>query len=144
MNFTADTSTWTTTDAAGQETGSWGYDAYGTLAFSTPTSPSGYGAVHRRDNGAVGREGTVVRRGDGWLHDRGPGPGRNGGALRLRQRRPGERGGPAGLLFGSHICLLGHNPNGSCRGTSVLDVGDPWSQNNWIYTENYNRLQDEG
>jgi RHS repeat-associated protein len=34
--------TWLTTNQAGDQTGFWGYDAYGGLAFGTPTSPFGY------------------------------------------------------------------------------------------------------
>lgn len=42
MTYTPDGPTWLTTNAAGAETGFWGYDAYGTLAFGTPTSGFGY------------------------------------------------------------------------------------------------------
>ncbi|HUB69610.1 MAG TPA: RHS repeat-associated core domain-containing protein [Acidimicrobiales bacterium] len=34
--------TWLSTNAAGEETGFWGYDAFGTLSFGTPTSGFGY------------------------------------------------------------------------------------------------------
>jgi hypothetical protein len=34
-------------------------------------------------------------------------------------------------------CILGHNPNGSCRGTTIIDTADPWSQNNWFYKTGY-------
>jgi RHS repeat-associated protein len=42
MTFTQTDSTWLTTNAAGDETGFWGYDAFGNLAFGTPTSAFGY------------------------------------------------------------------------------------------------------
>ncbi|MHB1534616.1 MAG: LamG-like jellyroll fold domain-containing protein [Acidimicrobiales bacterium] len=42
LTYTPSDSTWISTNAAGDETGYWGYDAYGTLAFGTPTSPFGY------------------------------------------------------------------------------------------------------
>jgi RHS repeat-associated protein len=42
LTYTASDSTWLSTNQAGDETGFWGYDAYGTLAFGTPTSPFGY------------------------------------------------------------------------------------------------------
>ncbi len=42
MTYDPTGSTWLTTDAAGQERGFWGYDAFGTLAFGTPTSAFGY------------------------------------------------------------------------------------------------------
>jgi len=42
LTYSPSNSTWTSTDEAGDETGYWGYDAYGTLAFGTPTSPFGY------------------------------------------------------------------------------------------------------
>ncbi|MGA2037616.1 MAG: RHS repeat-associated core domain-containing protein, partial [Acidimicrobiales bacterium] len=42
MTYTASDSAWLTTNAAGDETGFWGYDAFGNLAFGTPTSPFGY------------------------------------------------------------------------------------------------------
>jgi RHS repeat-associated protein len=42
MTYTVSDSTWLTTNAAGDETGFWGYDAFGNLAFGTPASPFGY------------------------------------------------------------------------------------------------------
>jgi RHS repeat-associated protein len=42
MTYTHADSTWFTTNAAGDETGFWGYDAFGTLAFGAPTSAFGY------------------------------------------------------------------------------------------------------
>jgi RHS repeat-associated protein len=42
MTFTTADSTWFTTNAAGDETGFYGYDAFGTLAFGIPTSAFGY------------------------------------------------------------------------------------------------------
>ena len=43
MAYNSSGSTWVTTNEAGDLTGFWGYDAFGTLAFGTPTSPFGYG-----------------------------------------------------------------------------------------------------
>lgn len=42
LTYTPSDSTWISTNQAGDETGFWGYDAYGTLAYGTPTSPFGY------------------------------------------------------------------------------------------------------
>ena len=42
MTYAASDSTWLTTSSAGNQTGFWGYDAFGNLAFGTPTSPFGY------------------------------------------------------------------------------------------------------
>src|SRR5581483_2850479 len=42
LTYTPSNSTWLSTNQAGDETGFWAYDAYGTLAFGTPTSPLGY------------------------------------------------------------------------------------------------------
>jgi RHS repeat-associated protein len=42
MTFTSADSTWLTTNAVGDETGFYGYDAFGNLAFGTPTTPFGY------------------------------------------------------------------------------------------------------
>ncbi|MGD0808295.1 MAG: RHS repeat-associated core domain-containing protein, partial [Acidimicrobiales bacterium] len=42
LNYTQSDSTWLSTNAAGDETGFWGYDAFGILAFGTPTSAFGY------------------------------------------------------------------------------------------------------
>jgi RHS repeat-associated protein len=42
MTYTASDSTWLTTNPAGDETGFYGYDAFGNLAFGTPTSAFGY------------------------------------------------------------------------------------------------------
>jgi RHS repeat-associated protein len=42
MTYTTSDSTWLTTNSAGDETGFWGYDAFGNLAFGTPTPPFGY------------------------------------------------------------------------------------------------------
>ena len=42
FTYTPTDSTWITTNQAGDETGFWGYDAYGNLAFGTPTSHFGY------------------------------------------------------------------------------------------------------
>jgi RHS repeat-associated protein len=42
LTYTPANSSWITTNQAGQQTGSWGYDAYGTLAYGNPTSAFGY------------------------------------------------------------------------------------------------------
>jgi RHS repeat-associated protein len=42
MTYTPSDSSWLTTNSAGDQTGFWRYDAYGTLAHGTPTSPFGY------------------------------------------------------------------------------------------------------
>jgi RHS repeat-associated protein len=42
MTYTASDSIWLTTNGVGGETGFWGYDAFGNLAFGTPSSPFGY------------------------------------------------------------------------------------------------------
>ena len=46
MTFTPSDSSWLTTNAAGDATGFWRYDAFGTLAFGTPTSAFGYGGQY--------------------------------------------------------------------------------------------------
>ena len=42
MTYTPSDSSWLTTNNAGDETGFWRYDAYGTPTLGTPTSPFGY------------------------------------------------------------------------------------------------------
>ena len=42
LSYTPSNDTWISTNQTGDETGYWGYDAYGTLAFGAPTSPFGY------------------------------------------------------------------------------------------------------
>ena len=42
MTYTPSDSSWLTTNEAGDETGFWRYDAFGTLAYGTPTSSFGY------------------------------------------------------------------------------------------------------
>jgi RHS repeat-associated protein len=42
LTYTPSDSTWISTNQAGDQTGFWGYDAYGTLSFGTPTSLFGY------------------------------------------------------------------------------------------------------
>jgi RHS repeat-associated protein len=42
LTYTPADSTWLTTNAAGDETGFYGYDAFGNLAFGTPTTAFGY------------------------------------------------------------------------------------------------------
>jgi RHS repeat-associated protein len=42
LTYTASDSSWLSTNQAGDETGFWRYDAFGTLALGTPTSPFGY------------------------------------------------------------------------------------------------------
>ncbi|HTW09474.1 MAG TPA: phage tail tip lysozyme, partial [Acidimicrobiales bacterium] len=42
LTYTPSDSSWLSTNEAGDETGFWRYDAFGTLAFGTPTSPFGY------------------------------------------------------------------------------------------------------
>ncbi len=42
MTYTAADDTWLSTNEAGDETGFWGYDAFGNLAFGNPTRPFGY------------------------------------------------------------------------------------------------------
>ena len=46
MTYTAADDTWLTTNAAGDETGLWGYDAFGNLAYGNPMSPFGYGGQY--------------------------------------------------------------------------------------------------
>lgn len=42
MTYVSADSTWITTNGAGDQTGFWGYDAYGTLAYGTPATAFGY------------------------------------------------------------------------------------------------------
>jgi len=42
LTYTGSNSTWISSNQAGDQTGNWTYDAYGTLSFGTPTSPFGY------------------------------------------------------------------------------------------------------
>ena len=42
LTYTPSNSTWISTNAAGDQTGYWAYDAYGNLATGTPASPFGY------------------------------------------------------------------------------------------------------
>ena len=42
LTYTPSDSSWLSTNQAGDETGFWRYDAFGTLAFGSPTSPFGY------------------------------------------------------------------------------------------------------
>jgi RHS repeat-associated protein len=42
LGYTPSGSSWLSTNQAGDETGFWRYDAFGTLAYGTPTSPFGY------------------------------------------------------------------------------------------------------
>jgi RHS repeat-associated protein len=52
MTYDPTDSTWLTTNAAGRETGFWGYDAYGALAFGSPTS--GFGFAGQYTDAATG------------------------------------------------------------------------------------------
>jgi RHS repeat-associated protein len=47
LTYTPADSTWLSTNAAGDETGFYGYDAFGNLAFGTPTSAFGYAGQYR-------------------------------------------------------------------------------------------------
>jgi RHS repeat-associated protein len=47
LTYTPASSTWVSANQAGDEAGSWGYDAFGTLAFGTPTSPFGYSGQYQ-------------------------------------------------------------------------------------------------
>jgi len=51
MSYSPSNSTWLTTNASGTETGLWGYDAYGTLTFGTPTSSFGYAGQYTGPSG---------------------------------------------------------------------------------------------
>jgi RHS repeat-associated protein len=42
LSYVSSDSTWFTTNVTGDETGFYGFDAYGNLAFGTPTSPFGF------------------------------------------------------------------------------------------------------
>jgi len=42
LTYTPSDDSWLTTNTAGDQTGYWQYDAYGTLAYGTPTTPFGY------------------------------------------------------------------------------------------------------
>jgi RHS repeat-associated protein len=42
LTYSESNDTWLSTNSAGDETGFWGYDAFGNLAFGTPTSSFGY------------------------------------------------------------------------------------------------------
>ncbi len=47
LTYTPSDDTWLTTNQVGDETGYWGYDAYGTVSFGTPTSPFGYSGQYQ-------------------------------------------------------------------------------------------------
>ena len=42
LTYSPSNDTWLSTNSAGDETGYWGYDAFGNLSFGTPTSAFGY------------------------------------------------------------------------------------------------------
>jgi RHS repeat-associated protein len=42
LTFSPSASTWLSSNSAGDQTGYWGYDAFGTLSYGTPTSAFGY------------------------------------------------------------------------------------------------------
>jgi RHS repeat-associated protein len=46
MTYTSSDSTWFTTNTAGDEVGLYGYDAYGALAFGSPTTAFGYASQY--------------------------------------------------------------------------------------------------
>ena len=46
LTYNPSDGTWISANAAGDETGFWGYDAYGSLLFGTPTSSFGYGGQY--------------------------------------------------------------------------------------------------
>ena len=50
LTYTPSNSTWISTNAAGDETSYWGYDAFGNLAFGAPTSPFGYSGQYTDAN----------------------------------------------------------------------------------------------
>ncbi len=47
LTYTPTNSTWVSTNQASAQTGYWGYDAYGTPATGTPTSPFGYSGQYQ-------------------------------------------------------------------------------------------------
>jgi YD repeat-containing protein len=61
LTYTQADSTWLSTNATGDKTGFWGYDAFGNLAFGTATSAFGYaGQYTDATHWAVGHESTLV------------------------------------------------------------------------------------
>lgn len=46
LSYSSSNDTWLATNTAGDQTGFWGYDAFGTLAFGTPASSFGYSGQH--------------------------------------------------------------------------------------------------
>ncbi|MGA2037596.1 MAG: RHS repeat-associated core domain-containing protein [Acidimicrobiales bacterium] len=122
MTYTPSASSWLVTNAAGDEVAFYGYDAFGNLAFGTPTSQFGYGGQYTDPSSTFSN-------------------------MRARWYEP-ETGNfttrdPAFASTGTAYTYAGddpvntNDPTGLGLLSDVVDTFDPWSHNNAFYKLGY-------
>jgi RHS repeat-associated protein len=119
MTFTPSDSSWLLTNAAGDETAFYDYDAFGTLSLGTPGSSFGYAGQYQGTSAnASGLENMQARWYDsqtGEFTTRDPDFSQTDQAYAYAGDDPVNGSDPTGLW-----CIFGHNPNGGCRGTATV------------------------
>ena len=99
MTYTPSDSSWLTTNNAGDQTGFWRYDAYGTLATGTPTSPFGYsGQYTDTTTGFVNDRSRWYEPQSGGFITRDPAFSQTDTAYTYAGGDPGNRSDPTGML----------------------------------------------
>jgi RHS repeat-associated protein len=117
LTYTQADSTWLSTNATGDETGFWGYDAFGILAFGTPTSAFGYaGQYADATTGLSDMRARWYTPGTGLFTSVDPDLAETGQAYAYADDDPVNEEDPSGLK-GCWYCVF-----------------DPWSRANPIYT----------
>jgi RHS repeat-associated protein len=112
LTYTASNDTLVSTNQAGDETGYWGYDAYGTLAFGTPTSPFGYSGQYADvTTGLVNDRARWYQPQTGSFTSRDPAFAATDTAYTYSRGDPVDNSDPSGL------CLLGDGIN--CAGLPI-------------------------
>ena len=130
LTYTPSDSSWLVTNASGQQVSYYRYDAYGTLSLGTPTSPFGYAGQYAdtssSPSGFDDMRARQYQAETGQFTTRDPEFELTDEAYGYAGDDPVNGSDPTGLW-----CILGHNPNGGCRGSGVVvstwhDTAQAW------------------
>jgi len=116
LTYTPSDDAWISTNAAGDETGYWGYDSFGNLAFGTPTSLFGYsGQYADATPGLVNDRSRWYQPQSGSFTTRDPAFAQTDTAYTYANGDPVNNSDPTGLW-----------DSGACAGTEDLPGGCGW------------------